>query len=58
MAPEKSSAFVHDDPKVMNTILGLLNHKNSTGPLAVVRGELRRLVAAWDDAGRDAGKML
>jgi len=58
MTPEKSSAFVHDDPKVMSTILGLLNHKNSTGPLAVVRGELRRLVAAWDDAGRDAGKML
>ena len=57
MTPE-SSAHVHDDSQVMNTILGLLNHKNSTGPLAVVRGELRRLVAAWDDAGRDAGKML
>ena len=58
MPPAKSSAFVHDDSKVMNTILGLLNHKNSTGPKAVVRGELRRLVAAWDDAGRDAGKTL
>lgn len=53
MPTEKSSPLVHDDSKWMDAILAGLNHKNLK-----VRGEMRRLVAAWDDTGRDAGKTL
>jgi hypothetical protein len=43
----------------MAQILVVLNHKNPTGRgITWPTGELRRLVAAWDDTGRDAGKTL
>ena len=59
MTPAKSSAFVHDDFKGMTQILVVLNHKNPTGRgITWPTGELRRLVAAWDDTGRDARKTL
>src|SRR5271166_961146 len=59
MTPE-SLAHVRDDSKEMEQIVGLLNCRYPTlrGAGAKVAGELRRLVAAWDDATRDAGKTL
>jgi hypothetical protein len=52
MEPQKNPALIHDDSEWMKIILSVLNGRDR------VRAELRRLVAAWDDAGRDVEKML
>lgn len=53
MKPEKKSALLHDDSFWIENILRNLNHKDPIG-----REEIRRLVAAWDGAGRDIGETL
>ena len=53
MAREKSSVLLQDEPWWLDNALHLLNHKDP-----IERGSMRRLVAAWDDAGRDAWKTL
>jgi hypothetical protein len=53
MTPDKSSVLLQDEPWWLHNALYLLNHKDP-----IQRGAMRRLVAAWDDAGRDAQKTL
>jgi len=53
MTPEKSSVLLQDEPWWLANALYMLNHKD-----LIERGAMRRLVAAWDKTGRDAGKTL
>jgi len=51
MKPEKSPDLLQDAPWWLDNALLRLNHKDP-----IERAAMRRLVAAWDEAGRDAGK--
>lgn len=53
MTPKKNSVLLEDLPWWLTNALFLLNHK-----APVEREAMRRLVSAWDDAGRDAGKTV
>ena len=53
MTPERTSVLLEDKPWWFGNALHLLNHKEP-----IERTAMRRLVAAWDDAGRDAAKTV